>query len=138
VTPSQQNGKQRPVEVPKAVERRIRRLCLGLPEVTERIDESRVQERSTAYCFDIRRRPFCLLVAVVDTNGSSLPLLTFRADQDEGEALLSMGLPFFAPRGGRDRVGVWLTEETDWDEIRELVTESYRLLAPKKLIALLE
>ncbi len=33
---------------------------------------------------------------------------------------------------------VLLTEDTDWDEIRELVTESYRILAPKKLSALLD
>jgi hypothetical protein len=28
-------------------------------------------------------------------------------------------------------------EETDWEDVRELLTESYCLLAPKKLIALL-
>jgi hypothetical protein len=33
---------------------------------------------------------------------------------------------------------VRLTDGTDWDEIRELVTESYRRLAPKKLTALLD
>jgi hypothetical protein len=33
---------------------------------------------------------------------------------------------------------VRLTDDIDWEEIRELVTESYRRLAPKKLIALLE
>jgi len=33
---------------------------------------------------------------------------------------------------------VRLTDDTDWDEIGELVTESYRLLAPKKLIARLD
>jgi hypothetical protein len=31
-----------------------------------------------------------------------------------------------------------MTDETDWDEIRELVTDSYRILAPKKLTALLD
>jgi hypothetical protein len=31
-----------------------------------------------------------------------------------------------------------LTDDTDWEEIRELVTESYRVLAPKKLTALLD
>jgi hypothetical protein len=31
-----------------------------------------------------------------------------------------------------------LTDDTDWEEIRELVTESYRILAPKKLAALLD
>jgi hypothetical protein len=33
---------------------------------------------------------------------------------------------------------VLLTDDTDWEEIRELVTASYRVLAPKKLIALLD
>ena len=31
-----------------------------------------------------------------------------------------------------------LTDDTDWEEIRELVIESYRILAPKKLTALLD
>ena len=39
---------------------------------------------------------------------------------------------------GRDRIRVLLTDDTDWEEIRELVTESYRILAPKKLIARLD
>jgi hypothetical protein len=33
---------------------------------------------------------------------------------------------------------VRLADDTDWDEIRELVTGSYRRLAPKELIALLD
>jgi hypothetical protein len=53
------------------------------------------------------------------------------------EALLSIGHPFFASRAGRDRVVVMLTDDTDWEEIGELVTDSYRILAPKKLTALL-
>ena len=36
---------------------------------------------------------------------------------------------------GRDRIGALLTDDTDWAEIAELVTESYRILAPKILIA---
>ena len=71
-------------------------------------------------------------------DGKSVPLLVLRADPGEREALLSIGRPFFAPRAGRDRIGVLLTDDTDWEEIRELVTESYRVLAPKKLTALLD
>jgi predicted DNA-binding protein (MmcQ/YjbR family) len=127
-----------PVEVPEDILERIRTLCLALPEVTVRIDYSLVMERSTAHSFDIRRRSFCLLVAVADRTGKPVPLLVLRADRDERAALLSIGLPFFAPRAGRDRIGVLLTDDTDWDEIRELVTESYRMLAPKKLTALLD
>jgi hypothetical protein len=55
-----------------------------------------------------------------------------------GPGRLSIGHPFFASRAGRDRIGVVLTDDTDWEEIRELVTESYRVLAPKKLTALLD
>ena len=61
-----------------------------------------------------------------------------RAGPDEREALLSIGHPFFASRAGPNRIGVLLTGDTDWKEIRELVTDSYRVLAPKKLTALLD
>lgn len=33
---------------------------------------------------------------------------------------------------------VVIGDDTDWDEVAELVTESYRVLAPKKLTALLD
>jgi hypothetical protein len=79
-----------------------------------------------------------LLVAWEGPAGQPVPLLVLRAGPDEREALVSMGHPFFAPRAGRDRIGVLLTGDTDWEEIRELVTDSYRILAPKKLTALLD
>jgi hypothetical protein len=126
------------VEVPEDIVERIRVLCLALPEVTVRVDYSLTRARSTALSFDIRRRSFCLLVAVAGRTGKPVPLLVLRVDRDERQALLSVGHPFFAPRAGRDRIGVLLTDDTDWGEIRELVTESYRILAPKKLTALLD
>jgi predicted DNA-binding protein (MmcQ/YjbR family) len=126
------------VEVPEGIGERIRTLCLALPEVTVRVDYSLTRTRSTAQSFDIRRRSFCLLVAVQDPTGKPVPLLVLRTDPDEREVLLSIGHPFFAPRAGRDRIGVLLTDDTDWQEIRELVTDSYRILAPKKLSALLD
>jgi hypothetical protein len=127
-----------PVEVPEDIVERVGRMCLGLPEVTVRVDHSLTRERSTAQSFDIRQRSFCLLVAREGPTGKPVPLLVLRADPDEREALLSIGRPFFAPRAGRDRIGVLITDDTDWEEIRELVTESYRVLAPKKLSALLD
>lgn len=36
------------------------------------------------------------------------------------------------------RLGVVLTDDTDWEELGELITESYRILAPKKLVKLLD
>ncbi len=32
-------------------------------------------------------------------------------------------------------VGVWLDVELDWDEVEGLVDESYRMTAPKRLVA---
>lgn len=127
------------VEVPEDIEERVRTLCQALPEVTVRVDESRTATRSTAWSYDIRRKSFCLLVASVGRTGNATPLLVLRTDSGEREALLAMGYPYFAPpRTRSDRIAVLLTKETDWQEIRELVTESYRILAPKKLVALLE
>ncbi len=126
-----------PPELPEEIEERVRALCLALPEVTVRVDESGSGARSAAHSFDIRRRSFCLLIAVKRPTGKTVPLLVLRADPDDREALVSIGRPYFAGRAGRDRLGVLLTDDTDWDEIRELVTESYRLIAPKKLSALL-
>jgi hypothetical protein len=117
---------------------RVHTLCLALPEVTVRVDMSRVATRSTAWSFDIRRRSFCLLVAVTDPSGKPVPLVRLRADPMERRALLAIGHPFFASRSGPDRIGVLLTDDTDWEEMRELLTDSYRVLAPKKLTALLE
>ena len=127
-----------PVEIPEDIVERVRALCMALPEVTVRVDYSLTRARSTAHSFDIRRRSFCLLVAREGPAGQPVPLLVLRAGPGEREVLLSIGHPFFAPRAGRDRIGVLLTDDTDWEEIRELVTESYRLLAPKKLTALLD
>ena len=125
-------------EVPADILERVRALCLALPEVTVRVDYSLTRARSTAQSFDIRRRSFCLLIAVKDPAGKSVPLLVLRAVPEEREAMLSRGHPFFASRAGRDRIGVLLSDDTDWEEIRELVTDSYRILAPKKLSALLD
>jgi hypothetical protein len=126
-----------PIDVPEDIFERVSTLCLALPEVTVRVDAALTGSRSTAHSFDIRRRSFCLLVARKDPAGQAVPLLVLRADPDERDALLSIGHPFFASRAGGDRIGVRLTDDTDWEEIRELVTDSYRRLAPKKLTALL-
>jgi hypothetical protein len=109
----------------------------GAAEVTVRVDAALTRSRSPAHSFDIRRRSFCLLVAREDPAGQPVTLLVLRAGPGERDALLSTGHPFFAPRAGGDRIGVRLTGDTDWEEIGELVTGSYRRLAPKKLTALL-
>lgn len=127
-----------PVEISKRVLERVSTLCLALPEVTVRVDGSRIRARSTAHSFDIRRRSFCLLIALEGANGRPVPQLVLRADPADRDALLSIGHPFYGSRGRHDRIRVLLADDTNWEEIRELVTESYRILAPRKLTAHLD
>jgi hypothetical protein len=125
-------------EVPEDILDRIRTLCLALPEATSRVDECRDPERSSAWSFDIRRRSFCLLVHTEDSSGTLATVLVLRAKPIEREALLATGSPFFEALGGPDRIGLEITDNADWAEIRELLTDSYRTLAPKKLLAMLD
>jgi hypothetical protein len=139
VTNSANDGRgSSPIEIPKDIFQRVSTICLALPEVTVRVDASLTPARSTAHSFDIRRRSFCLLVALESPTGKPAPFLVLRADPDERDALLAIGHPFYASRAGRDRIVVRLTDDTDWEEILELLTESYRRLAPKKLTLLLD
>ena len=47
---------------------------------------------------------------------------------------------FFVPPyvGHRGWLGVWLDVPVDWQELVEIVTEAYRLVAPRRLLAELE
>jgi hypothetical protein len=65
-----------------------------------------------------------------------LVVMTFRSGGPELEALRGMGRPFFAPVWRGNEVGLVLDGDADWGEVGELVAESYRILAPKKLAAL--
>jgi hypothetical protein len=49
-----------------------------------------------------------------------------------------MGHPYFYGGWGRDVVGLLLDDDTDWDEVEELLTDSYRVMAPKTLAAQLD
>ena len=60
-------------------------------------------------------------------------VLTFHASGDELLALLNAGPPFYKPPWSPTIVGMVLDDDTDWDEVAELVTESYRFCAPQKL-----
>jgi hypothetical protein len=59
--------------------------------------------------------------------------ITFRADPAEVLAFEHLGLPYFKAGWGGNVVGLLLDERTDWDELAELVTDSYCLQAPPRL-----
>lgn len=114
---------------------RVAAYALALPEAHE-------EDAWTGVRWRVRTRTFAhVLMTTPDRaadNGIEIagptPILTFRSDGEELLALTLAGPPFFKPPWAPTVVGLLLGDGTDWDEVRELVTESYRLLAPQKLV----
>jgi hypothetical protein len=61
--------------------------------------------------------------------------ITFRADPDEVMAFEHLGAPYFRSSWGRNVVGLLLDDDTDWEELAELLTDSYCIQAPQSLAA---
>ncbi|WP_223409588.1 MmcQ/YjbR family DNA-binding protein [Occultella gossypii] len=59
--------------------------------------------------------------------------ITFRAEPEEVFALEHMGPPYFRTDWGPNVVGMLLDSSTDWDELAEMLTDSYRIQAPARL-----
>lgn len=111
---------------------RLRRLCLALPEVTERLSHG----EPTWFVRDKK-------VFVTSSNHHHDDRVAFWCAAPDGaqEALVALHPGrFFRPPyvGHRGWLGVWLdVPEVDWDEIADLVTEAYRVVAPKRLVVAL-
>jgi hypothetical protein len=114
-------------DVPPDVVAELRSICLGLPEVHE-------QQAWAGQRWCIRKRTFAH-VLTVDRPTGPVTVMTFRSSGAELDVLFKTGHPFFRPGWGTNVVGMVLDGTTDWDEVQELVTESYCIMAPKKLVA---
>lgn len=128
-------------DIPEGILAGLRSICLGLPDVHEERAwvgvRWRVRTKTFAHVLMVEHgRPPAIAQAV----GSAGPLLalTFRAPGEELDAFVHSGPPFFYGGWGRDAVGITLGATVDWAEVRELLTESYCLLAPRKLVDLVE
>jgi len=61
--------------------------------------------------------------------------ITFRAETEEVMAFGHLGAPYFKSGWGGNVVGMLLDDDTDWQELAELLTDSYCLQAPQHLAA---
>jgi predicted DNA-binding protein (MmcQ/YjbR family) len=108
---------------------RLRELCLSLPEVVEKSFGGH-----SAPGFRVRDKLFL----IISEDGLTM---TFKAGPGVQEALVGSDPErFFVPAyvGSKGWVGARLDVEQDWDEIDELIRDSYRLIAPKRLAALVD
>jgi hypothetical protein len=118
-------------DVPADILRKLRDRCLALPDVAE-------EQAWTGRRFVVRRRNFAHVFARCNEHGELVTIVAVRSPDEERGALVASGHPFFRLGWGRDAIGMVLDQNTDWEEVREIVTESYCVLAPKKLVALVD
>jgi hypothetical protein len=119
---------------PKERERvlaRLRNICLGLPEVEERLSHG-------APTFFVRgKRPFVMVLT--DHHGDGR-FAIWCAAGDGIQQMLTDADPerFFVPPyvGHRGWLGVRLDRGVDWDELAGIAEDAYAEIAPAKLVAL--
>jgi hypothetical protein len=113
---------------------RLRKLCLALPEAHE-------VEAWGEPTFRVRNRLFAMYAAPENHHGAGRPAVWCKAAPGN-QALMVRAEPrrYFVPPyvGPSGWVGVWLDREPDWAEVGDLMRDSYRLVAPKKLVAVLD
>lgn len=107
----------------------LRRLCLALPETTERLSHGEptwfVRDKKT-------------FVTYADHHHDDRLGFWCAAPPGVQEALVAEDpARFFRPPyvGHRGWLGVYLDVEVDWPEVAEIVTDAYRMVAPKSLVA---
>ena len=120
---------------------RLGAISLALPEAYE-------EDAWTGVRWRIRSKTFAHVMVAQegyessyrDFTGITEPttVLTFRSSGDELVALVHAGPPFYRPPWSPTIVGMVLDDATDWAEVAELVTESYRFCAPQQLVRQLD
>ena len=128
-----------PGDVEPVILDRLRPICLGLPETSEEPAwigvRWRIRTRTFAHVYTVDPKRHQVYARTVGTE-EPLCVMTFRAPPEELAGLVGGGYPFFRAPWGTDVVCLVFGESVDWTEVGELLTDSYCVLAPKKLAAL--
>lgn len=113
---------------------RLRKICLALPEVTERPSHG-------APTWFVRDKKTFVTLWEHGHHQDEFPHLWCAAPPGAQQELVAAAPDrFFRPPyvGHRGWLGVRLDGEVDWDEIAELCQDAYRTVAPAKLVATLD
>ncbi|MGI8484430.1 MAG: MmcQ/YjbR family DNA-binding protein [Thermomicrobiales bacterium] len=115
----------------ETIMQRMREICDPLPEAVE-------AEVFGAPTFQVRTKNFAMLRR--SEQGASVWCKAAPGVQDE--FIMRDPAHYFAPPyvGPKGWIGAWLDEDVDpdWDEIADIVVTSYRLVAPKRLVAVFD
>jgi hypothetical protein len=113
----------------QAVLERLRRICLALPETSERLSHG-------APSFFVREKK-CFLMVLDDHHGDGIFGIWCAAPPGNQELLVSANADrFFRPPyvGHRGWLGVRLNDGVDWDELEGIVEDAFASVAPAKLV----
>jgi predicted DNA-binding protein (MmcQ/YjbR family) len=111
-------------------------------EVALRLPGAHEDDAWTGVRWRIRQRTFAHVVALHHadavsrlgiTDGRPVTVVTLRSAGEERAALAAIGPPYLTSWSD-DVVAVVLDDDTDLGELEELVIESYRLMAPRRLV----
>ena len=109
---------------------RLRGICLGLPETSER------PSHGAPSFFVLDKKCFVMLV---DDHHGDGRFAIWCASPPGNQELLVQADPerFFRPPyvGHRGWLGVMLHGKVDWDEVAGIVEDAFATVAPKKLLA---
>ncbi len=112
---------------------RLTKICLALPEVTRWYNGQHAG-------FQVKKKNFAWFLN--DHHGDGMVAVTCKVIRGDNTALVAAQPDrFYMPAyvGSKGWVGLRLdVGAIDWDEVTELVTGSYGLVAPKRLAALLK
>lgn len=112
---------------------RLRALCLELPETFEK-----VSWKTPTFRVDAKKAK---MFVIYSEGKDGRPAFWCKAQDGAQEALVGdEPTRFFCPPyvGVNGWVGMWMDGRVSWNEVAGLVEDSYRLVAPKKLAALLD
>jgi hypothetical protein len=110
---------------------KLRKLCLALPEAHE-------VDAWGEPTFRVRNKMFAMYAAPNNHHGDGRQSVWCKASP-VNQRLMVEAAPdrFFVPPyvGPSGWVGVYLDSRVDWKELDELLRDSYRMIAPRKLLA---
>ncbi len=115
-----------------AILKRVREICLSLPETTEK-------EAWSAPTFRVKKKMFAMFLN--QHHGDGRVALWLDAPPGDQELLVAADpVRFFVPpyQGPFGWIGVRVDLDPDWDEVREIVVDAWRTSAPKTLLAQLD
>jgi predicted DNA-binding protein (MmcQ/YjbR family) len=109
----------------------LRKICLAFPEATEKL----TWEDSNT--FRVRDKIFAMTAHDEDGN----PSVWCKAAPGAQEVLVGADPDrFYVPPyvGSKGWIGIYMDRRMDWGQVQALVDESFRLVAPKRLVKTLD